>query len=271
MEIIGYIIVAAFAIGISPFLKGFVNKFVEEDRLEEENEKKNENIIKRNAKKNIGKKENDGKRKDGKNIAKKQKDEKATKVKLTPEFDWKVTLITVILEIILYIQFGFTFEFMIYAFLTTLLIVCMFSDIAGCIIPNEVNFIGFIVGIVLTFVKMTYDVKLALDALGGMIIGILIFLAIAGLSLLMYKREGMGGGDIKLMGMIGLYLGIMNNVQVFILSFFLAAIISIVLLATKRKKSDDYIPFGPFIVMAAYITMLFPASVTMPAIMQLLN
>lgn len=253
MEIIGYILVVILSIGISPFLKGLVNKFVEEDRLEEEAAKKKENDYKKKGKQE------------------KNKKEEKYKVKLVPEFDWKVTAITVLAEIILFIQFGISFTFGLYAFLTLLLIVCMFSDIKGCIIPNEVNFLGFIVGIMLAFVKMSYDVKAGLDLLSGMVIGFLIFLAIAGLSLLIYKREGMGGGDIKLMGVIGLYLGLMNNMQVFIFSFFLAAIISILLLATKRKKSDDYIPFGPFIVLAAYITMLFPASVTMPALLQLLG
>ena len=253
MEIIGYILVVILSIGISPFLKGLVNKFVEEDRLEEEAAKKKENDYKKKGKQE------------------KNKKEEKYKVKLVPEFDWKVTAITVLAEIILFIQFGISFTFGLYAFLTLLLIVCMFADIKGCIIPNEVNFLGFIVGIIFAFVKMSYDVKAGLDLLSGMVIGFLIFLAIAGLSLLIYKREGMGGGDIKLMGVIGLYLGLMNNIQVFIFSFFLAAIISILLLATKRKKSDDYIPFGPFIALAAYITMLFPASVTMPALLQLLG
>ena len=83
--------------------------------------------------------------------------------------------------------------------------------------------------------------------------------------------EEKSGGDIKLMGVIGLYVGFFNNIQVFILSFFIAAIISIALLASKKKNSDDYIPFGPFIVLAAYLTMLFPASVTMPIVLQLIG
>ena len=255
MEFIGYIIVAALAIAISPFLKGFVNKFVEEDRIEEEAEQKR---IKDKGNKKVSKKD-------------KEKAEPKVKVKFVPEFDWKVTAITVLSEVILFINFGISATFFLYAFLTLLLIVCMFSDIKGCIIPNEVNFAGFIVGIIVTFVKMSVDINSGLDSIAGMLVGFLTFLAIAGLSLLLYKREGMGGGDIKLMGVLGLYLGFFNNIQVFILSFFLAAFISIFLLATKIKKGDDYIPFGPFIVLAAYLTMLFPASVTMPIVLKLLG
>lgn len=253
MEILSYILVAVFAIAVSPFLKGLVNKFVEEDEIEE----------REMAKKETTKKE--------KKTNKENETLQKIKVKLVPEFDWKVTAITVLSEIVLFIQFGISIQFFIFAFLTLLLIICMFADIKGCIIPNEVNFLGFVVGIIIAFTKMSFNVNEGLDALGGMLIGFLVFLAIAGLSLLVFRREGMGGGDIKLMGVIGLYVGFFNNIQVFILSFFLAAIISITLLATKKKKSDDYIPFGPFIVLAAYLTILFPSSVTVPFLLQLIG
>jgi len=244
LEFIGFILVTILTIVISPLLKGLVNKFVEEDKLEEEENKK------RN---------------------KKNKIEEKSKVKFVPEFDWKITGLTVLAEIILFIKFGVTAQFFVYSFLTLLLVIAMFADIKGYIIPNEINFVGFLAGIILTFLKFNVNVNSGLDSIAGMLVGFLVFLAIAGLSILLFKREGMGGGDIKLMGVIGLYLGFFNNIQVFILSFFIAAIISIFLLATKIKKSDDYIPFGPFIVIAAYITMLFPASITMPMLFEILG
>lgn len=255
MEILGYIVITVLAIAVSPVLKGLVNKFVAEDEMEEQE---------LNNKDNVNKKGNNKKDKN-KEVSSK------SKVKFVPEFDWKITAVTVLAEVILFINFGITWQFFVYAFLMLLLIMCMFADIKGCIIPNELNFVGFIVGIILAFAQMSNNVKSGIDALGGMLVGFFIFLAIAGLSVLVFKREGMGGGDIKLMGVIGLYVGFFNNIQVFILSFFIAAIISTILLITKKKKSDDYIPFGPFIVLAAYITILFPASVTMPALLQLMN
>lgn len=233
MEVLGFVLVIIVSIAISPILKGLVNKFVEEDKLEEEGTK--------------------------------------TKVKFVPEFDFKVMCVTLLSELILYATMGVSLQFFTFAFLTLLLIVCMFSDIKGYIIPNEINFVGFIVGIILAFIKMINNVSEGLNLIGGMIIGLVIFFLIAGFSVLVFKKEGMGGGDIKLMGVIGLYVGFLNNIQVFILSFFIAAIISILLLLTKKKSKDDYIPFGPFIVIATYITMLFPASVIMPAIINLIG
>ncbi len=68
----------------------------------------------------------------------------------------------------------------------------------------------------------------------------------------------MGFGDVKLMGALGLYFGLSNIIIITLLSFLIGAILSIVLLLTKIKKSDEYIPFGPFIVIAAFVSMFVP-------------
>ncbi|MFR3782823.1 MAG: prepilin peptidase [Clostridia bacterium] len=68
----------------------------------------------------------------------------------------------------------------------------------------------------------------------------------------------MGFGDVKLMGALGLFFGLSNIVVITLVSFLIGAILSIVLLITKIKKSDEYIPFGPFIVIATFISMYVP-------------
>ena len=71
----------------------------------------------------------------------------------------------------------------------------------------------------------------------------------------MYGKEAMGLGDVKLMGALGLYFGLANIIIIALISFLVGAILSVLLLATKIKKSDEYIPFGPFIVI---ITIFVP-------------
>ena len=68
----------------------------------------------------------------------------------------------------------------------------------------------------------------------------------------------MGFGDVKLMCGLGLMFGLGETIIVTVLSFLIGAILSIILLATKKKKTDEYIPFGPFIVMASFIAMFVP-------------
>ncbi len=161
------------------------------------------------------------------------------------------------------------FSFFINAYLTLLLIIAVFADIKACIIPDEVNIIGAITGIIYVIynyftqsIEELTKLRTGTALLIGGILGFVIFFLIGCLGVLLFKKEGMGGGDIKLMGMLGLYMGIHNIVQIFILSFFVAAIISIFLLITRIKKKDDYIPFGPFIAIATYITMFIPGAYT---------
>ena len=85
-----------------------------------------------------------------------------------------------------------------------------------------------------------------------------IFLLITVIGGIFYGKEAMGFGDVKLMGALGLFFGLSNIVVITLVSFLIGAILSIVLLITKIKKSDEYIPFGPFIVVATFISMYVP-------------
>ena len=102
------------------------------------------------------------------------------------------------------------------------------------------------------------DVAITLNMLLGMIAGAGIFLTITLVGGLFYGKEAMGFGDVKLMGALGLYFGLSNIVIITLVSFLIGAVLSILLLATKIKKTDEYIPFGPFIVIAAFISMYVP-------------
>lgn len=73
-----------------------------------------------------------------------------------------------------------------------------------------------------------------------------------------YGKEAMGFGDVKLMGAIGLFFGLSNIIIITLLSFLIGAILSIFLLLSKIRKTDEYIPFGPFIVIASFISMYVP-------------
>ena len=68
----------------------------------------------------------------------------------------------------------------------------------------------------------------------------------------------MGFGDVKLMGALGLLFGFQNIIAIAVMSFLIGAILSIFLLVTKIKKIDEYIPFGPFIVIATFISIYVP-------------
>lgn len=187
------------------------------------------------------------------------------------KFDWKVALVTSLLIILLLYFFGVSEKFFLYSILSVILVMEAFVDIKAKILPNSLNFAGFLIGIVYTYITCVRDIYAGLDLLLGMVTGAGVFLLIALFALIVYRREGMGLGDVKLMGMLGLFFGFTNIIQIFILSFFVAAVVSIILLATRIKKTTDYIAFGPFIVIATVATMIIPASKSIEYLMTVMH
>ena len=142
--------------------------------------------------------------------------------------------------------------------LTPMLISAFVIDYRLQIIPNRLNLTIFEVGIVFAFLYGLSDVVITINMLLGMIAGAGIFLLITLLGGLFYGKEAMGFGDVKLMGALGLFFGLSNIIIITLISFLIGAILSIILLITRIKKTDEYIPFGPFIVIATFISMYIP-------------
>ena len=78
-------------------------------------------------------------------------------------------------------------------------------------------------------------------------------------------------GDVKLMGALGLYFGLASTVAISIMSFLIGAVISVALMIIKRNKMDSYIPFGPFIVCAALISIFVPFEVIFVILMKIFS
>lgn len=158
-----------------------------------------------------------------------------------------------------------------YMILTPMLLSAFVIDYRLQIIPNRLNLTIFEVGLIFTFIQGMYNPQLALSLIQGGLLGAGIFLIITLLGGLIAGKEAMGFGDVKFMGALGLFFGWMDIISVSILSFFLAAIISIFLIATKIRKSDEYIPFGPFIVMACIVVMLLPEGTVIYEMLRILD
>ena len=178
------------------------------------------------------------------------------KVKISPRYAI-VELLTGILFSLVYINFGYGFITIYYMFLISLLIIITFIDLDHYIIPDILVLIGSIVAIIINFlgygVSFTDGLKGAIFAGGGVLIVTLIIEYIV-------KKEVMGGGDIKLYAMIGLFLGTKLSLLTVMLSIYIGAaygIIFIVYNKIKNKEFNSMIPFGPFISIASVISMLY--------------
>ncbi|MDR5658125.1 prepilin peptidase [Serpentinicella sp. ANB-PHB4] len=164
-----------------------------------------------------------------------------------------IELMNGLLYFLLYLQFGLSIQFLFVALLTSLLLAVSVIDLYHQIIPDEMVLFG--IGLWFAYKVSSYFTNAQIgvvDSIAGFLLGGGILLLIA-----IVSKGGMGGGDIKLMGMLGLWLGWKYTLLTMFLSFFIGAIITLGLLALKLKGRKDFIPFGPFIAIAAFLMIIY--------------
>ena len=127
----------------------------------------------------------------------------------------------------------------------------------------------FEIGLVFVFLHGFSNINIALNMILGMFAGGGIFLVITLLGAAIAGKEAMGMGDVKLMGALGLYFGLQSIVVIAVLAFLIGAIISIIYMIVNRKNANTYIPFGPFIVVAAVTTIFAPFSTLFYVLMKI--
>ena len=132
------------------------------------------------------------------------------------------------------------------------LLIIFFSDLETKIIPDEIIIILAVLG-----VMGLIESRMYLDRMWGFIFGGGILIIIGFIGEKIFKKESMGGGDIKLMAVLGLILGLKNIIFTLFLSFVIGSIIGIMYMAFMKKGLKDYIPFGPAIIISASISYFY--------------
>lgn len=145
--------------------------------------------------------------------------------------------------------FGLTFQGAAGVFLFSLALVIAQIDLEHYLIPNSLVLILLITGFLYYFLEP--DPGLLNRAL-GLAVGFVIPLILSYLS-----KGGMGGGDIKLMGAMGLWLGFPGILYSLFIAALTGSIAGILLIATGIKKRRDPIPFGPFLIIGFLCIFLF--------------
>ena len=185
-----------------------------------------------------------------------------------------VETIMALFSTFLMLKFGLSPSFFIYFILISSLVVVSFIDLDHRIIPDKISLPGIILGFLASFVKpvegqndflVLFVFKTvrgalnmaALDSLLGICIGGGLLYAVAVLFYWATKKEGMGGGDIKLLAMIGAFLGWSSTVFIILISSLLGSIVGVAIMVAKGADSKYAIPFGPFLSMGAVIYLFF--------------
>lgn len=163
-----------------------------------------------------------------------------------------IELMHAMIYLFLYYRYGYSLEFIEYAILSSLIIVISFIDMYHQIIPDGLILFGFVFAFIFNVHSFFMDFTNLYNSIVGLLIGGGFFLLIA-----IVTNGAMGGGDIKLMGMLGFWLGWKWILLIMFLSFVIGGIISVGLVISKKKGRKDMIPFGPFIGLATLMTVYY--------------
>ncbi len=154
----------------------------------------------------------------------------------------------------LFLYFGESKEFLSSLVFCSSLLVISVIDLHHQIIPDEISLPGILVGFL--FSLWVGNISW-IESLLGILLGGGSFLLIAWGYEKISKREGLGGGDIKLLGMIGAWLGVQSLLVVIVLSSLLGSIIGIAIMIFHKKDFKTAIPFGPFLAFGAIVYLFF--------------
>ncbi len=158
------------------------------------------------------------------------------------------------LSIALFHHFGLSILFGGYALFSAALIAIIFIDYQHYIIPDSIDLPGIVLGFLFSFINPLVSWQ---SSLIGILVGGGTLWAVAALYALLRKKEGMGGGDIKLLAMLGAWLGWQSLPFIILFSSFSGAIIGSTSLYLLKKDQKSQIPFGPFLSAAAIIYLFF--------------
>ena len=145
-----------------------------------------------------------------------------------------------------------------YGLLYSALLVVAGTDLSHKTIPNVITFPGMVVGIVSAATVLPLGL---LNGVIGLLVGGGILWLLAWASPFLFGKEGMGGGDIKLLAMIGAFLGWKPALMTIMVGSLLGSLVGITLIAVQVIRREDYIPFGPFLVCGAVVSLFFGQSI----------
>jgi len=162
--------------------------------------------------------------------------------------------ITALSSLLLIMKFGPSFAYLIYFAFVAALIVITVIDLYHQIIPDVISLPGIGVGLLASL--LTSQISFSNSLLGILCGGGSLFLIATGYQWL-FKREGMGGGDVKLLAMIGAFLGWKAVIVTILLGSLIGSITGIILMVSKGKDFKYAIPFGPFLSLGAVAALFY--------------
>lgn len=166
-----------------------------------------------------------------------------------------VEIINAALYLYFFSHYGAGLQLAVTAVLASALLVIFFIDLDHHIIPDVITLPGMLLGLAVSLAPEGIGI---VNALIGLVVGGGSLYAMAMLGDWLFKKESMGGGDIKMAAMLGAFVGWQKVILIFISSAVIGLVISIVIMFfSSRLRRTRVIPFGPFLAMAAMVAIVY--------------
>lgn len=164
-----------------------------------------------------------------------------------------------LLSLSLFIRYGLTYQYFLFFLFTAALVTVSFIDLHHSIIPDSISLPGIVAGLIasLVFTHISWS-----DSLIGIVAGGGSLYLIGKGYMLVTGKEGMGGGDVKLLAMIGAWMGWRALPLIVLISSLTGAIVGSVFLLLAGKGLRARIPFGPFLSLGAILYFFFGHELT---------
>lgn len=176
-----------------------------------------------------------------------------------------IELLTVVSFLIPALYFPVSLAMVVYLYYAFVLVVITVIDIEHFIIPDVFSLSLIVVGFAGSAVNYPLG-ETVMQRMGNSMAGILLggggLLAVGYLGEKILKKEAMGGGDIKLLAGIGAVLGWQRVLSTLFVASLFGSIAGIYLIVTKRMKRTEYLPFGPYLAVAAYLNLFLPSNLS---------
>ena len=165
-----------------------------------------------------------------------------------------VEIATALLSLVIATQFGVSYETLLLLVLTWGLISLTLIDLDHMLLPDQIVmpllWLGLLVNINSTFIPLS-------DAVIGAAIGYMSLFSVFWLFKLFTGKEGMGHGDFKLFALFGAWLGWQLLPILILMASVVGAVVGISLMIFKNHQREQAIPFGPYLAIAGWITLLW--------------
>jgi leader peptidase (prepilin peptidase)/N-methyltransferase len=168
-----------------------------------------------------------------------------------------VEILTGGLAVLLFRKYGLHQQVFIEFFFVSLLIIITFIDLDTYTVPDVLSLSGIVAGFAFSF----FSFRLSwMESLLGIVLGGGLFYLIAVGYQAVRKQEGLGGGDIKLLGMIGAFVGWSGVVFTILVASVAGVLVGFIVMRRTRKGLSTMVPFGPFLSLGAVCYIFFGQS-----------